>query len=287
MRRTHALITLSLLSGGGLAHVGGSAAPPRDVATATEYKVARGDTLARIARRLRVEMHTLAAANRIANVHRIRAGDVLAVPRAGATPARPGATSVAAPAPLSTKRVVVGESGRSYVVTKGDNLTRLARRFGTSVSDLASTNGVDPRKVLRIGTRLTIPGGDPWLCPVQGRTDFGDGWGAPRPPARLHTGVDMFAHRGTPVVAPIGGTVRHASGSIAGNAFYLRGDDGHVYYGAHLDSLAPHGRVERGAVVGTVGDTGNARGTTPHLHFEIHLGGTERVNPYPTVERWC
>ena len=97
----------------------------------------------------------------------------------------------------------------------------------------------------------------------------------------------MFAARGTPVVAPVAGTVRHRDNSLGGKSFYLDGDDGNRYYGTHLDSYGASGRVEAGAVVGTVGNTGNARFTSPHLHFEIHPGGGSAVNPTPTVRVAC
>ena len=135
--------------------------------------------------------------------------------------------------------------------------------------------------------RAPIAHGD-FVCPVQGPVAFSDTWGAPRSGGRAHKGVDMLAPRGTPVVAPVAGVVSHRGNSIGGLSFHLSGDNGHYYYGTHLDSYANvgAGHVAAGTVVGYVGDTGNARGT-PHLHFEIHPNGGAAVNPYPTVRAAC
>jgi murein DD-endopeptidase MepM/ murein hydrolase activator NlpD len=74
---------------------------------------------------------------------------------------------------------------------------------------------------------------------------------------------------------------------LGGNTVHLTGVDGNGYYYAHMDSWASVGQVTKGTVIGYVGDTGNARFSTPHLHFEIHPGNGAAVNPYPTVKANC
>lgn len=125
-------------------------------------------------------------------------------------------------------------------------------------------------------------------CPVAGPVAFVDSWGSARSGGRRHQGVDMLAAGGTPVVAPVAGTVTHRGNRVGGLSFHLAGDDGAYYYGTHLSGYGASGWVPAGTVVGYVGDSGNARGT-PHLHFEIHPAGegTPAVNPYPTVALLC
>jgi murein DD-endopeptidase MepM/ murein hydrolase activator NlpD len=131
------------------------------------------------------------------------------------------------------------------------------------------------------------------ICPVAGAVSFIDTWGAPRSGGRTHKGVDMFATHGTPVVAPVAGRAEQSNNALGGLAFRLWGDDGNFYYGAHLSAFGSFsGQVEAGAILGYVGTTGNARGTSPHLHFEIHPGrrpgdDSRPVNPTPTVASSC
>ena len=128
-----------------------------------------------------------------------------------------------------------------------------------------------------------------WVCPVQGPVAFTDSFGAPRAGGRRHEGVDMMSPRGTPTVAPVSGTLQDHPNALGGNAWYVYGDDGNTYYGAHLDSYANGnaGHVQAGTVIGYVGNTGDASGGATHLHFEIHPHGGAAVDPYPTVKQYC
>lgn len=126
-----------------------------------------------------------------------------------------------------------------------------------------------------------------WVCPVQGPHAFSNDYGAARWGGGSHMGNDILASRGTPVVAHVDGVVTHRSGSVSGLAYYLNGDDGNRYFGAHLDSFAASGWVSAGTVIGTVGNTGDASGGPPHLHFEMHPGGSGYTNPYPYLTQSC
>lgn len=129
-----------------------------------------------------------------------------------------------------------------------------------------------------------------FICPfTPGRTSFIDSWGFPRSGGRTHKGTDMFAARGEPMYAVQAGTATASSNGLGGLTVHLRADSGFSYYYAHLDSHAFSGskRVAQGEAIGRNGNSGNARGTSPHLHFEIRPSGRGPVNPYPTVRAAC
>ncbi len=121
-----------------------------------------------------------------------------------------------------------------------------------------------------------------FVFPVRGPHSFSNDWHAPRT-GHLHQGTDIFAAMGTPAVACVSGTCEWGEGGNAGIYIRLDGDDGNVYYYMHLQRYGQGGHVSAGTIIGYVGDTGNASGGPPHLHFEIHPGGGAAVNPYPTL----
>jgi len=154
------------------------------------------------------------------------------------------------------------------------------------------------------GGRLSTPGagGGPAIagvvCPVQGAgagRDFSNDWGYPRSGGRYHQGNDIFARRGTAVVAVQDATIVRwnppsAQTSLGGITVTYRTADGSQWYNAHMDSvaagIAPGVSVAAGQTIGTVGTTGNARGTPPHLHLGRKSGGSW-VNPWPTISPVC
>jgi murein DD-endopeptidase MepM/ murein hydrolase activator NlpD len=104
-----------------------------------------------------------------------------------------------------------------------------------------------------------------------------DTWGAPRGRDRRHQGVDIFAPRGTPVRSTTRGLVTSVrDGGLGGRQVWVLGPGRERHYYAHLDdwayALAPGDVVQPGTLLGTVGTTGNARGTPPHLHYGIYTG---------------
>jgi LysM repeat protein len=179
--------------------------------------------------------------------------------------------------------VASGTSGEtSYTVGRGDRLSDIAHAFGVSLSTLTSTNGISDANLIRTGQILTVPTGTSWTCPVEAAAYFND-WGFPRGGGtRYHEGNDLFVTKGAPVRAPVSGTVRHITGTIGGKQFSLDGADDIRYIGTHMDAFGKEGQVAAGDIIGYVGNSGNALGTRPHLHFGMYYEGTP-VNPYPTL----
>src|SRR5690606_33081689 len=101
---------------------------------------------------------------------------------------------------------------------------------------------------------------------------------------RKHEGIDVFASRGTPVVAASAGRVRSVGNNrLGGKVIWLTNSDyGHAQYYAHLDSqLVRVGQsINLGDTLGLVGNTGNAITTAPHLHFGIYRSGQGAVDPF-------
>jgi hypothetical protein len=133
------------------------------------------------------------------------------------------------------------------------------------------------------------------VFPVAGPHSYGDGFGVDRGDHR-HEGQDIAAARGTPVVAPVAGTVLLTSYQKGGAGYYvvMNADDGRSFFFAHCQTGSV--AVGSGLAVGAgtrlcnVGSTGHATG--PHLHFEIWLNGwrvnsaSHPVDPLPQLRAW-
>lgn len=125
-----------------------------------------------------------------------------------------------------------------------------------------------------------------WLCPTgSANVGFSDTWLAPRSGGRLHLGTDMIGAQGTPLLAVVDGVAKPKTNELGGNTVGLLGADGNYYYYAHLVSWGTVGNVSKGTIIGYMGATGNASG--PHLHFEIHPGNGDAVDPYLTLLAHC
>ena len=249
------------------ANAAGAAEAAPSPAGSGSHTVAAGETLAGIASRYGIAVETLAAVNGITDPSLIYVGTTLRL--AG---------------PLPPEVAVSPTSSAVHVVAEGESLNTVAARYGTSVSQMVSTNGLADPNLIRVGQELTIPGGSPaWSCPVPGAVFYND-WGFPRSGGRFHEGNDLFADRGTPVVAPVAGALQVKTGPVGGLQFRLYGEDGVTYIGSHLDSAIESQYVTAGTPIGTVGDSGNAIGANPHLHFEVHPDDGLSVNPYPILK---
>ncbi|HEV2904689.1 MAG TPA: M23 family metallopeptidase, partial [Pyrinomonadaceae bacterium] len=126
--------------------------------------------------------------------------------------------------------------------------------------------------------------------PVAGvsKDKVNDSWHAPRSGGeRQHEGQDIFASRGTPVLSATDGyVVSVAENKLGGRTVSVVGAGGRIYYYAHLDEYANDigvgNRVTSETVLGYVGTTGNAFGTSPHLHFGVY-SGRGAINPLPLL----
>jgi hypothetical protein len=144
------------------------------------------------------------------------------------------------------------------------------------------------------------------VFPVIGAVTYSDDFGAPRA-GGAHEGNDILADRRAPAVAVESGKVKFWTTSAnAGCMLYLYGDSGTTYLYIHLNNdltsrndnrgscvagtayaprLKDGARVGAGQLIGYVGDSGDANGIHPHLHFEVHPNDGSAVDPYPYLRK--
>jgi hypothetical protein len=142
------------------------------------------------------------------------------------------------------------------------------------------------------------PADNVFPVPLPYEVSFADSWHACRDGCdRRHKGNDLMADEGTPAVAVEAGVIAKVDDTddgLGGLTVWLRGDSGVAYYYAHnAQNLVAEGqRVARGQTIASVGHTGNARTTPPHIHFQINLCGELTsdepctVDPHPYLQSW-
>jgi murein DD-endopeptidase MepM/ murein hydrolase activator NlpD len=173
----------------------------------------------------------------------------------------------------------------------------VANKLQSNKSDIAITSASIANRIalpFRIAQLSRKPVKNELPVPVYGVNleQITDTWNAARAEGRTHEGVDIFADRDTPVFSATRGYVTELNiGDRGGTNVMVVGPGGLYYYYAHLNRIAkgvrPGEYVTQDTVLGYVGNTGNATGTPPHLHFGIYPEMWEAINPYPKlVDRW-
>lgn len=122
---------------------------------------------------------------------------------------------------------------------------------------------------------------------ASGNPSFISFWGASRDAgARSHEGVDIKARFKTPAIAAVDGYARKSNNRLGGKTVFIsNARNGYSLYYAHLDSQNVHGGafVSAGDTIGFIGNTGNAAGTVPHLHFGIYTD-SGAINPIAFIQ---
>lgn len=143
-------------------------------------------------------------------------------------------------------------------------------------------------KAPKVKERLT---GQRYAFPVYGDATVADDFGAARADTGAHQGNDVFASFGAPVLAVADGIVgKVGTLPISGNRLWLYTPVGDGFFYAHLSAFSPDAvdghHVKAGTVLGFTGNTGDAEPTPPHVHFEIHPGNKDAIDPHAILLAW-
>ena len=122
--------------------------------TAVTYVVKSGDTLSGIAKKYGTTVSAIASASAVTNVNRISIGQKLTIPSKTTTASSTTTSNTAA----SSNTTSSATASQTYVVRSGDTLSSIAKKYGTTVSAIASASAVTNVNRISIGQKLTIPG---------------------------------------------------------------------------------------------------------------------------------
>jgi murein DD-endopeptidase MepM/ murein hydrolase activator NlpD len=247
----------------------------------TTYTIRSGDSLSKIASRFGIKSGTLASANDLSTDDTLTVGKVLKVPHA---------------------------DGVYVKVRSGESLSHLAARYGVKASAIQEANGIADPRTLREGQTLFLPGAELRAVQRDSRRERGDFKQASRGlmgdlgravgkkfiwpttggqvssyfgsrDGRPHHGVDIPRPMGSPIHAAKSGTVVAAGwNGDYGKCVDISHGNGVVTRYAHCSKITVKvgDEVDKGQLIGLVGDTGRATG--PHLHYEVRISGRP-VNP--------
>jgi murein DD-endopeptidase MepM/ murein hydrolase activator NlpD len=206
---------------------------------------------------------------------------------------------------VSGRRSVPSERpGVYHVVEKHQTLYRICKTYGVDIKGVASLNGIADRARIQVGQKIFIPNAgkvlkvDIYIDDVVAESAEGEKIASRKPdfiwPVRgsctnvfdederkRHQGIDISAQAGAPVKASGSGMVIYSGNTIRGygNLIILRHSNEFVTVYAHNQvNLVDEGTsVEKGQIIGRVGQSGKASG--PHLHFEIRKNN-KAVDPH-------
>jgi murein DD-endopeptidase MepM/ murein hydrolase activator NlpD len=192
---------------------------------------------------------------------------------------------------VKTRKAVMALQKRFKMRQTGVVGAALLKRLGIKVRDVRSGTPATPATPVD-SSNYPLAGPNAATAaylkafPVAGKHTYSNDYGAPRSQGG-HQGNDIMAARGVPVRAVAGGTIKRLTRTetgLGGIWIWLKDTRGDEYYFAHLNSITEGldagTTVTVGQVIGTVGNTGDARYGATHLHFEVHPGGGSAVNPY-------
>jgi murein DD-endopeptidase MepM/ murein hydrolase activator NlpD len=186
--------------------------------------------------------------------------------------------------------------------------TLLAAILGLTAGQAAAVPdpGFLPKKARTAASTARPDTGSRIIFPVLGRNRYGNDFGDARYSGR-HEGIDIMAPRRALALAVEPGRVRyHTTSRAAGCMLYLDGQSGTTWLYVHLNNdlgdtndnrgrcvpgvayapgLRNGARVVAGEPIGFVGDSGDANGIEPHLHFEMHPRDGAAANPFTTLNR--